>query len=93
MRSHRLGGGLHGTQVAAASRVGFVLNLPMIAPGDRLSAGVVYAKGSTGYAAVTPSGSFQNKFEGANVGFGFWEDGVYAGGVATSRKRRESFDS
>jgi hypothetical protein len=69
------------SKIGWAVTTGFVLNLPMIAPGDRLSAGVVYAKGATGYAAVTPSGSFQNKFDGNTVGFGFWEDGIYEGGV------------
>jgi hypothetical protein len=69
------------SKVGWAVTTGFVLNLPMIAPGDRLSAGVVYSKGAVGYAAVTPSGSFLNKFEGNSVGFGFWEDGIYEGGV------------
>jgi hypothetical protein len=68
-------------KIGWAVTTGFVLNLPMIAPGDRLSAGIVYAKGATGYAAVSPSGAFQNKFEGNTVGFGFWEDGIYEGGV------------
>ena len=68
-------------KVGWAVTTGFIWNLPMIAPGDRLSAGIVYAHGATKYASVTPSGSFLNKFEGNSVGYGFWEDSVYAGGV------------
>jgi len=60
-----------------AATTGFIWNLPMIAPGDRLSAGFVYSQGAVAYASVTPSGVFQNKFSGNTVGFGFWEDGIY----------------
>ena len=66
-----------------AITAGFILNLPMIARGDRLSAGVVYAEGATRYAAITPSGAGLNQYQGNNVGFGIWTDSVYgaAGGL------------
>ena len=67
-----------------AVTTGFIWNLPMIAPGDRLSAGIVYAQGATKYASVTPSGAFLNKFEGNSVGYGFWEDSIYEGGVTAA---------
>lgn len=68
-------------KIGWAVTTGFILNLPMIAPGDRLSAGVVYSEGAVGYASVTPSGAFLNGFKDNSFGFGFWEDGIYAGGV------------
>jgi hypothetical protein len=70
------------SKIGWAVTTGFILNLPMIAPGDRLSAGIVYTEGRLGYASVTPSGAFLNKFEGNSFGFGFWEDGIYQGGAA-----------
>ena len=71
-RTHKLGW---------AVTTGFIWNLPMIAPGDRLSAGIVYSEGAIGYASVTPSGAPSNKFEGASFGTGFWEDAIYNGGI------------
>ncbi len=59
-------------QVGWAVTTGFIWNLPMIAPGDRLSAGIVYSQGAIGYASVTPSGAPLNKFEGTAFGYGFW---------------------
>ena len=47
-------------KIGWAVTTGFILNLPMIAPGDRLSAGIVYSEGAIGYAAVTPSGGATN---------------------------------
>ncbi len=64
-----------------AVTTGFIWNLPMIAPGDRLSAGFVYSEGAVAYASVTPSGTVWNKFEGASFGTGFWEDAIYNGGI------------
>jgi hypothetical protein len=72
------------SKVGWAVTTGFILNLPMIAPGDRLAAGFVYAKGATGYAAVTPSGAFQNHWENNTVGWGFWEDAIYQGTGVTA---------
>jgi hypothetical protein len=64
-----------------AATTGFIWNLPMIAPGDRLSAGVVYSVGAVGYASVTPSGSTWNRWNGSEYAIGWWEDAIYAGGV------------
>jgi hypothetical protein len=69
--------GAPGQELGWAVTTGFILNLPMIAPGDRLSAAVVYSEGAIGYAAVTPSGAALNRFEGNQYGMGFWEDGIY----------------
>ena len=44
------------SKLGFAVTTGFIWNLPWIAPGDRLSAGIVYSEGAIGYAAVTPSG-------------------------------------
>ncbi len=49
-----------GREVRLGSHHRLHLNLPMIAPGDRLSAGIVYSEGAVGYAAVTPSGGATN---------------------------------
>ena len=88
--AHESSGGFYGTTLATghpenrwgwAATTGFILNLPMFAPGDRLSAGIVYSEGAIAYAAVTPSGAAQVKFNGPqNVAWGFWEDAVYAAG-------------
>jgi hypothetical protein len=66
-------------KIGWAATTGFILNLPMIAAGDRLSAGVVYSEGAVAYASVTPSGAFMNRWSGNRVGFGFWEDAVFEG--------------
>jgi hypothetical protein len=66
------------SKVGWAATTGVVLNLPMITPGDRFAIAGVYSEGALAYAAVTPSGAPQNKWEGNSVGFGFWEDAVYA---------------
>jgi hypothetical protein len=79
--TNTLNTGAPDSKVGWAVTTGFILNLPMIAPGDRLSAGVVYSEGAVGYAAVTPSGTVWNRFDGAEFGTGFWEDAVYAGGT------------
>ena len=64
-----------------AVTTGFIWNLPMIAPGDRLSAGIVYSEGAIGYAAVTPSGGATNiaynRVNGNEFSFGAFQDGVY----------------
>jgi hypothetical protein len=72
------------SKLGFAVTTGFILNLPMIAPGDRLSAGVVYSEGAIGYASVTPSGGVWNRFDGAEFGTGFWEDAIYEGGVTAA---------
>jgi hypothetical protein len=64
-----------------AASAGLRLNAPMIGPGDYFQAAVVYAQGATKYAAVTPSGNTLQKWNGNEVGFGFWEDGVYGNGT------------
>jgi hypothetical protein len=69
------------SKLGFAVTTGFILNLPMIAPGDRLSAGIVYSEGAVGYAAVTPSGGATNiaynRVEGNAFSFGAFQDGVY----------------
>jgi hypothetical protein len=49
----------------------------MIGPGDYFQAQVIYAEGAIGYLSQTPRGSTWNKWSGATVGYGFWEDAVY----------------
>jgi hypothetical protein len=66
-----------GSKTGWAATTGLILNLPMIAPGDRFAAQAVYSEGAVAYASVTPSGSIHNYFKGNNVGFGFWEDAIY----------------
>ena len=77
------------TRLGWAVTTGFILNLPMIAPGDRLSAGIVYSEGAIGYAAVTPSGGATNiaynRVNGNQFSFGAFQDGVYESvGLAAS---------
>ncbi len=64
-----------------AVTTGFIWNLPWIAPGDRLSAGIVYSEGAIGYAAVTPSGGATNiaynRVNGNQFSYGGFQDGVY----------------
>jgi hypothetical protein len=59
---------------------GLRLNAPMIGPGDYFQAQAIYTQGAIRYAAQTPSGSTLQKWNGNEVGFGFWEDGVYGNG-------------
>ena len=56
----------------------FTLNLPMIAPGDRLSAHVTYTEGAARYASNNVNGGLFN-FAGRSVGFGFVTDSVFTG--------------
>lgn len=62
---------------------GLRLNAPMIGPGDYFQIAAVFAQGATKYTAgATPTGtSGYNYFSGNSVGFGFWEDAVFAGAV------------
>jgi hypothetical protein len=71
--------GGHDADFGWAVTTGFIWNMPFIAPGDRLSAGVVYSEGAIGYAAVTPTGGNINYYKGAEYGAGFWTDAVYSG--------------
>jgi hypothetical protein len=58
---------------------GFILNLPMIARGDRFSAQAIYTEGAIKYAAVTPSGASGNfrGMQSGDIGMGWFSDGVY----------------
>lgn len=56
----------------------FTLNLPMIAPGDRLAAQINYTEGATRYASNNMTGALFN-FSGQTLGFGFVTDSVYTG--------------
>jgi len=69
-----------------AVSAGLRLNAPMIGPGDYFQGAVVYSEGAIKYAAVTPSGSALNIWNGNSMGFGFFEDGVFTnpGGVSPS---------
>jgi hypothetical protein len=60
-----------------AASAGLRLNAPMIGPGDYFQGAVVYTQGAIKYAAVTPSGNTLQKWQGNEVGYGFWTDGVY----------------
>jgi hypothetical protein len=59
---------------------GLRLNAPMIGPGDYFQAQAIYTQGAIRYASQTPSGSTLQKWNGNDVGFGFWEDGIYGNG-------------
>jgi len=63
-----------------AVSAGLRLNAPMIGPGDYFQGQVVYSKGAIKYASQTPSGSTMQRWSGQDVGFGFWEDGVFETG-------------
>ncbi len=63
-----------------AVTTGFILNLPMITPGDRFSVQAVYSQGATGYHAATRSGAGPLFATGNRLAWGFLEDAVY--GVA-----------
>jgi hypothetical protein len=87
--AHETSGGFYGATLDTghpenkwgwAATTGFILNLPMLAPGDRLSAGFVYSEGAIAYASVTPSGATVAHFGNGTVGWGFWEDAIYAAG-------------
>ena len=76
-------------KIGWAVTTGFIWNLPMIAPGDRLSAGIVYSEGAIGYAAVTPSGgatnTAYNRVNGNQVSYGMFQDAAYESvGLAAS---------
>ena len=55
----------------------FTLNLPMIAPGDRLAAQINYTEGAARYASNNVGGSVGN-YAGQTVGFGFVGDSVFS---------------
>ena len=90
---HNVAGGYWGTTTANgnpedawghAVTVGAILNLPMIAPGDKFAFQFVHSVGAIGYAAQTPSTSVMVRYDSAatsantsRVGFGFFTDGVY----------------
>ncbi|MBN8935685.1 MAG: porin, partial [Rhizobiales bacterium] len=63
-----------------AVSAGLRLNAPMIGPGDYFQAQAIYTQGAIRYAAQTPSGSTLQKWNGNDVGFGFWEDGIFGNG-------------
>jgi len=95
---HEVGGGYYGTteNLGHPSNVwgwaatgGFIFNLPMIAPGDRLAASFQYAQGAGRYTNFTPGGSGMLSWQGGSLGWGMNEDSVYQiagtgpGGVAS----------
>jgi hypothetical protein len=94
--AHDMSGGYWGATEAAghpsddwgwAVTTGFILNLPMITPGDRFSVQAVYSEGATAYHAATRSTAAPLFASGTpNVGgngriaTGFWTDGVFGVG-------------
>jgi hypothetical protein len=69
-------------KIGWAVTAGFIFNLPMIAPGDRLSAQWQYAQGATKYTyGATPSSAGHVGFNGA-LGYGWAFDGIYGGTIA-----------
>jgi hypothetical protein len=67
-----------------AVTTGFILNLPMIAPGDRLSAQFTYSQGATGYHAAFRSGAQPLYYSGNQASFGIWSDAVFAGNTVVN---------
>ena len=49
----------HADRWGYAATTGFILNLPMIAPGDRFSIQAVYSQGATGYHTANRSAGSQ----------------------------------
>ncbi len=99
--AHEMSGGYYGATEAAghpgqswgwAATTGFILNLPMIAPGDRFSAQFVYSEGASAYHAATRSGAgplyasgTPNPGGNGQIAAGFWTDGVYGVGGSVQR--------
>ena len=82
---HDTSGGYYGTSETTghpsnnwgwAATIGGIFNLPMLAPGDKFSFQFVYSEGAVRYVSL--STNVVSKFNGATVGWGFAEDGVYA---------------
>jgi len=68
-----------------AGTAGFVFNLPMIAPGDRLMAAFVYGNGATRYVSGQSIGAGPAlSWQGGSIGWGFFDDGVYGGVAGTT---------
>ena len=94
--AHDISGGYYGATEAFghpgnewgwAATTGFIVNLPMIAPGDRFSAQVVYSEGATAYHAATRSGAgpmyasgTPNPGGNGRIAAGVWTDGVFGTG-------------
>jgi len=90
---HEVSGGYFGPTLATANEAfghpeskwgwavttGFILNLPMITPGDRFSVQAVYSQGATAYHAATRSGAHPLYFQGNKVAYGFWSDALWGG--------------
>jgi hypothetical protein len=62
-----------------AVTTGFILNLPMITPGDRFSVQAVYSQGATGYHVQTRGTGQPTYYSGNQYSFGQWSDAVFAG--------------
>jgi hypothetical protein len=67
-----------------AVTTGFILNLPMITPGDRFSVQAVYSQGATAYHAATRSTAQPLYYRGNQASFGVWSDAVWAGNTAVN---------
>jgi len=90
---HDSSGGYYGTSETTghpsnnwgwAATIGAIINLPMLAPGDKFAFQFVYSEGAVRYNTL--STGVVSKFNGNTVGWGFAEDGVYsaAAGAAPS---------
>jgi len=87
--AHDASGGYYGTletngspgyKWGWAATTGIILNLPMITPGDRFSAQVVYSEGATAYHGATRSTQNPLFTNGNRIAWGMLEDAVYATG-------------
>ncbi len=67
-------------ELGFAVGAGIKLNAPMIGQGDYLQAQVNYTQGALRYIFQTPATNWFKR-DGANVGFGFLNDGIYGGTV------------
>ena len=89
---HDASGGYYGTTSATghpsnkmgwAVTGGFIFNLPMIAPGDRLAAQANYCEGATRYCAGANNAGTGIVGWNGGIGYGWIEDSVF-GGTATT---------
>jgi len=62
--------------------VGLKLNAPMVGPGDYFQAQFNYTEGAAKYVANTPAGTAMSAYQGQNVGWGIYSDGVYSNNAA-----------
>jgi hypothetical protein len=83
---HSASGGYYGATIATghppeewgyAATIGAILNLPMIAPGDRFAFQFVYSEGAIRYAALNLPNAGTLGYYGGTAGFGYGTDAVF----------------